>query len=445
MAMHLKAFVLTALRSATNGGRGFHLWMTALTLIILLGAYAYGLQLRDGLGVTGMNDHVSWGLYIANFTFLVGLAAAAMMLVLPAYVLKDVDFSRAVLMAEAVAVAALVMCLLFVIVDIGNPLASWHMMPIIGSLNWPSSLLAWDVIVLNGYLALNLAIPFYILYTRFVGRTPDKRKYLPWMYIAVLWAISIHLVTAFLLAGLPARPFWNTALLGPRFLASAFTAGPAFVIMLLWFIRTRTEYRIEDGAFTKLALITTVAAQINLIMLGSELFYKFYSPTHHGINAKYLFLGLNGHNALVPWIWTAIGLNIAATITLMIHPLRRNPRTLMIACAVLFVAVWIEKGLGLVIPGFVPSPLGEIVEYTPTWVELAVTAGIWAIGLAVMTVLVRIALPIELGHARSPHIRKLDALPRQRSVMRPRTDGRAPQRLVHAGGDRQATGPTRYH
>jgi molybdopterin-containing oxidoreductase family membrane subunit len=326
-------------------------------------------------------------------------------------------------MAEAVAVAALVMCLTFVVVDIGNPLAGWHLMPGIGFLNWPRSLLAWDVLVLNGYLALNLAIPFYILYSHFCGHTPEKKKYLPWMYIAVMWAVSIHLVTAFLLAGLPARPFWNTALLGPRFLASAFTAGPAFVILLLWFIRRETKYDIADGAFSKLALVTTVAAQINLVMLGSELFYKFYSPTHHGINAKYLFFGLDGHSALVPWIWTAIALNVLATIALMIHPLRRNPRWLMPACAVLFVSIWVEKGMGLVVPGFIPSPLGEIVEYTPTVVELGVTAGVWAVGLFVLTVLVRVALPIELGEARSPYIDDV----RAPTIVRPRSTRARPK------------------
>jgi molybdopterin-containing oxidoreductase family membrane subunit len=360
---------------------------------------------------------VSCGLYISNFTFLVGMAAAAMMLVLPAYILHDVDFSRAVLMAEAVAVAALVMALGFVVVDLGNPKGSWHLAPGIGYLNWPRSLLAWDVIVLNGYLALNLAIPFYILYSHYAGRSPAKHKYLPWMYISAMWAVSIHLVTAFLLAGLPARPFWNSALLGPRFLASAFTAGPAFVILLLHFIRRTTQYDIPDGAFSKLALVTVAAAQINIVMLISELFAEFYSQTHHSINAQYLFLGLDGHNALVPWIWTGIGLNVASTIVLMIHPFRRNPKWLMPACATLFAGIWIEKGIGLVIPGFIPSPLGEIVEYTPTWVELCITAGIWALGLFVLTVLVKVALPIELGHVRSPY---LEEPPSGRAV-RPRS------------------------
>jgi Ni/Fe-hydrogenase subunit HybB-like protein len=414
--VHLKPFALNALNSATSGGRRYHVWMGTLTVIMLAGAYAYSLQLRYGLAVTGLNDHVSWGLYISNFTFLVGLAAAAMMLVLPAYILKDVDFSRAVLMAEAVAVAALVMCLSFVVVDIGNPLAGWHLIPGIGFLNWPRSLLAWDVLVLNGYLALNLAIPFYILYSRYSGRQPDKRKYIPWMYIAVVWAVSIHLVTAFLLAGLPARPFWNTALLGPRFLASAFTAGPAFVILLLSLIRRETKYEISDGAFSKLALITTAAAQVNLVMLISELFYKFYSPTHHGINARYLFFGIDGHHALVPWIWTAIAMNALATVAMMIHPIRRNHRWLMLASGALFVSIWVEKGIGLVVPGFIPSPLGEIVEYTPSLVEIGVTLGIWAFGLFVLTVLVRVALPIELGEARSPYIDGAKAAP----LVRPR-------------------------
>ena len=415
--MHLGAFLRTALTSATTGGRRYHLWMGTLTAIMLAGAYAYSLQLRYGLGVTGMSDHVSWGLYISNFTFLVGLAAAAMMLVLPAYILEDVDFGRAVLLAEGVAVAALVMCLGFVVVDLGGPQRGWHLIPGLGFLNWPRSLLSWDVIVLNGYLALNLAIPFYILYSRYAGRPPAKRKYLPWMYISVMWAVSIHLVTAFLLAGLPARPFWNTGLLGPRFLASAFTAGPAFMILMLSVVRRNTNYPIADAAFSKLALITTITAQINLIMLASELFYEFYWPTAHGIHARYLFFGLDGHRALVPWIWTAVGMNVLATAALMTHSIRRNPRWLMPACAVLFVAIWVEKGIGLVIPGFVPSPLGEIVEYRPSLVELGVTAGIWALGMFVLTVLVRVALPIELGEARSPYLDQTAAA----KIVRPRS------------------------
>jgi len=426
--MHLKWFFLSALKSATTGGRRYHLWMGVLTLIMLFGAYAYSVQLREGLVVTGMNDHTSWGLYISNFTFLVGMAAAAVMLVLPAYVLEDVDFSRAVLIAEGVAVSALSMCLAFVVVDLGNPFASWHLTPGIGILNWPQSMLAWDVIVLNGYLALNIFIPFYILYNHYRGLKPHKSRYLPWVYLSVFWAVSIHLVTAFLMAGLPARPFWNHGLLGPRFLASAFTAGTAFMILLLWFVDSETEYDIDRGAFRKLAMITTVAAQVNLIMLASEIFTEFYFPTHHVESARYLFFGLDGYDALVPWIRTALLLNVAATVVLTIHSLRESRNWLLGACTVLFVAVWVEKGMGLVVPGFVPSPLGEIVEYSPTWVEICVTLGIWAMGLFILTVLVKVALPIELGRVRSPLLDRDERGGRTRSRDRTRSIGRTRSR-----------------
>ena len=263
---HARAFVLAALDAATSGSRRYHLWMGFLTLVMVVGAYAYSIQLREGLHVTGMTDHVSWGLYISNFTFLVGMAAAAVMLVLPAYVLGDVDFSRAVLIGEGLAVAALIMCLCFVVVDLGGPLRSWHLAPGIGFLNFPRSLLAWDVVVLNGYLALNLGIPLYILWSHFMGRKPNPKKYVPFVYLSVFWAVSIHMVTAFLLAGLPARPFWNSSLMGPRFLASAFAAGPAFIILMLSVVRASSDYPIEQSAINKLAMIATVAAQFVAVL-----------------------------------------------------------------------------------------------------------------------------------------------------------------------------------
>jgi molybdopterin-containing oxidoreductase family membrane subunit len=248
---------------------------------------------------------------------------------------------------------------------------------------------------------LNLLIPLYLIYHHYTGEPPAKHRYVPWIYVSVFWAVSIHLVTAFLFAALPARPWWHSALLGPRFLASAFAAGPAFIILYLYFIHSTTPYKIAAATFAKLAMIATVAAQINLVMLASEIFTEFYS-THREASAEYLFFGYRGRSQLVPWIWTAMAMNVAATIVLMIHPLRRDPRWLVPACAVLFGAIWTEKGLGLVIPGFVPSPLGEVVEYFPTWVEWTVTAGIWALGFFVLTVLVRVALPIEMGKAKSP-------------------------------------------
>jgi molybdopterin-containing oxidoreductase family membrane subunit len=383
-----------------TGNKAYHLWMGTLSFIMILGAILYSVQLENGLAVTGMNDHVSWGLYISNFTFLVGLAAAAVMLVIPAYVFSDVDLYKVVLIGEGVAVGALLMCLAFVTVDIGGPQRFWHLIPGIGRLNFPQSLLAWDIIVLNGYLALNLLIPFYILFNKYQGKHANKKIYIPLVFLSIFWAVALHMVTAFLYSGLSSRPFWNNALLGPRFLASAFAGGPAFILVMLGITKKFSDFKVNEEILKKIALIVTIAAQVNLLMLGSEIFKEFYNATHHSISAVYLFFGIGSKNALVPWIWTSISINIIATVTLTIHKLRSNPMYRYPACILLFIAIWIEKGMGLVVPGFIPSPLGTIVEYQPTLIEIGITIGIWAFGLFVITTLVRLGFAVEQNHIR---------------------------------------------
>lgn len=396
----LKSLVIDSLDTITKGSKKYYIWMGLLTLVMLMGMYCYSIQLEEGLSVTGMSDRVSWGLYISNFTFLVGVAAAAVMLVMPTYVLKDIDFKQAVLIGEGLAVAALIMCLAFVVADMGGPSVLWHMLPRIGVFNFPNSMLTWDVIVLNGYLFINITIPFYILFRHYQGKEAKKSIYVPGAILSVFWAVGIHLVTAFLYQGLQARPFWNNALLGPRFLASAFAAGPALIILVLAVIRSFTAFKIPDKTIKKIAMIVTVAAQINLIMLVSELFKEFYAPTHHSESAYYLFFGLHGKNALLPWIWTAIPLNVIATIMLTFGKLRNNLKVLYFCCFILFVAIWIEKGFGLIVPGFIPGPYGKIVEYLPTGIEIGVTAGIWGLGAFVFTILAKTAIGIETGELR---------------------------------------------
>ncbi|MBS3993671.1 MAG: polysulfide reductase NrfD [Bacteroidetes bacterium] len=393
-------FVKDSLDEVTKGSKVYHIWMATLTLIMLIGAFCYYIQVDQGMVVTGMSDNVGWGLYISNFTFLVGIAAAAVMLVLPTYIFKDIDFTQAVLIGEGLAVAALLMCLAFVVVDVGGPANLWHVIPIIGIMNFPNSMLAWDIIVLNGYLFINITVPLYILINVYQNKKPNKNVYLPGVFISVFWAVSIHMVTAFLYQGLQARPFWNTALLGPRFLASAFAAGPALIILVLTIINKYTLFKIASKTIDKIAIIVTVAAQINLIMLISELFKEFYFPTHHSISAQYLFFGLEGKTALVPWIWTAIILNVIATAMLTFHKVRNNKKYLLFACAILFIGIWIEKGFGLIVPGFIPGQWGEIVEYTPTFIEIGVTLGIWAMGAFIFTVLAKAGIAVEVGKLR---------------------------------------------
>jgi Ni/Fe-hydrogenase subunit HybB-like protein len=380
-----------------KGSKAYYCWVLSLLALMVIGAAAYIHQLNEGLIVTAMRDQVSWGFYISNFTFLVGVAAAAVLLVIPAYVYHWKPIKEIAVLGELLAVSAITMCLLFVTVDIGHPERFWHLIPKIGILNFPRSLLAWDVVVLNTYLILNLTISVYILYNLYYKREPNKNFTTPLLLFSIPAAISIHTVTAFLYNGLGARPFWNSSILVPRFLASAFCSGPAFMILIFMLVRKYTKFKIEDQAIQKVAELIAYAMFINLLLLGAELFKEYYTATVHLAPVHYLFQGLKGYSALVPWIWTAMIFNVTAFFIFLIPETRKNNVTLVIGCILIFTGVYIEKGMGLVIPGFIPDVLGEIYEYSPTGVEMLLTMGIWATGLFVFTMLLRVAIPILNG------------------------------------------------
>lgn len=395
-------FLWRSIGLSTEGGAAFYTWMFALTAVFLVGANAWANQVTRGMITTHMTDHVSWGLYIANFTFMVGVAAGGVMMVIPAYLYHDRKMHDVVIIGELLAIAAIVMCLMFVTADLGRPDRFWHLIPGVGRFNFPMSMLTWDVIVLNGYLLLNLHICGYLLYIRFLGRTPNPRWYVPFVMVSIVWAISIHTVTAFLYCGLGGRPFWNSALLAPRFLTSAFVSGPAFIIVTLFALRRFARVSVPDRPIQTLVKIVRITILINLLMVVSELFTEFYTGGAHTSAARYLFFGLHGFTGLVPWIWTAIICNILAAI-LFLHPTALSQAPVVIgACVLAFVGVWIEKGMGLIIPGFIPSTLHEIVEYAPSMIEWKVTAGIWAFGLMVYTVALKVAAPIISSDGARP-------------------------------------------
>ncbi len=386
-------FVWQCVRLSFVGDWRYHAWMTLLTVVALVGLHAYCQQFVHGLVTTGMTDQVSWGLYIANFTYLVGLAAAAAMLVIPVYVYRNMHLHDVVIFGELLAVAVIIMCLLFVMVDLGRPDKGLHLLQ---RFNFPISMLTWDVIALNGYLLLNLHICGYLLYCAYCRRPPAPIFYVPFVFVAIVWAVSIHTVTAFLYVGLGGRPFWNSAIIAPRFLASAFAAGPAFIILTLQIVRRVTAHRVSDDALLTLRRIVQVAMLINFFLLGCEVFTEFYTDSAHLASARYLYFGLHGRAALVPWIWIAISFNLVAAVLLLL-PASRGLPVLNVACVFTIAGIWIEKGMGLIVPAFIPTPLGEIVEYVPTLHEWLVSLGIWAFGLLLYTIFVRISVPVLAG------------------------------------------------
>ncbi len=394
-------FVGSAISQSIEGGWKFYVWMTLLTAIFLVGANAWAVQERDGMAVTAMSDHVSWGLYIANFTFIVGLAAGGVMMVIPAYLYHDKDMHDIVIIGELLAIAAIIMSIMFVVCDLGRPDRFWHMLPGLGKFNFPVSMLTWDVIVLNGYLLINLHICGYLLYKRFRGHAPRAKMYVPFVFLSIVWAISIHTVTAFLYCGLGGRPFWNTALLAPRFLASAFVSGPAFLIVAIQIIRNQTGRMFGEGAIVTLVSIIRITILISLLMVASEVFVEFYTGGSHTGAARYLYFGLDGHNELVPWIWSSVVATILAGILFLVKDVNRYPWVLNTACLLAFAGLWIEKGMGMIIPAFIPSTLHEIVEYRPSLTEWKVTAGIWALGFMIYTLLIKITVNVYSSKQRN--------------------------------------------
>jgi molybdopterin-containing oxidoreductase family membrane subunit len=347
-----------------------------------------------------MRDQVSWGFYISNFTFLVGVAAAAVLLVIPAYLYNFKPIKEIVLLGEMLAIAAIIMCLLFVVSDMGRPEMGWHILPILGTMNFPSSLLAWDVIVLNGYLAINCIAVFYVLYKLSYGKEYKMSFLWPIIILSIPWAISIHTVTAFLYNGLSSRPFWNASILAPRFIASALCSGPALMIILFQIVRKASKMEISNAAIFKIAELIAYAMGINLFLFGAEFFKEFYSGSVHLAPMEYLYFGLHGHNNLVPWMWTAFIFNLTAFFIFLRPKTRENFLTLNIACVLIITGVYIEKGMGLIIPGFIPGVLGEIYEYGPSAIEKSVALGIWATGALFFTLLLKFALPIYTGELR---------------------------------------------
>jgi Ni/Fe-hydrogenase subunit HybB-like protein len=395
-------FVTGCARLVVRGNRAYFAWLALLGAAIAVGALAYAHQYRTGLVATNMRDQVSWAFYVGNFTFLVGVAAAAVLLVIPAYVYEWGPLKEVVILGELLAISAITMCLLFILVDMGRPDRFLHIVPLLGTPNWPHSLLTWDALVLNTYLGLNGVVVAHILWKGYHGEHYSKRIVVPLVLFSIPAAVSIHTVTAFLYNGMASRPFWNASILAPRFLASAFCSGPAVMLILFQVLRKTARFPIRDEAIFKIAELMAYAMFVNLFLLGAELFKEYYSATEHLLYTQYLWSGIGGHRALVPFAWFSLACSVAAFVLFLVPRTRRNFVTLNVGCVLIWAGVYIEKGIALIIPGMTPDTLGEIYEYRPSATEWAIAAGVFGIGFLVFTVLVKIAVPILQGTFRAP-------------------------------------------
>jgi molybdopterin-containing oxidoreductase family membrane subunit len=379
------------LEKALTGSRKYWVWIFFLLALSGVGFLAYLLQLRDGLGITGLSRDVTWGFYIAQFTYLVGVAASAVMLVIPYYLHNYKKFGKIMVLGEFLAVSAVSMCVLFIFVDLGQPFRVMNVV-LHPTLN---SVMFYDMIVLLGYFMLNIVIAWTVLGAERKG-VPAPGWLKPFIYLSIPWAVSIHTVTAFLYAGLPGRHLWLSAIMAARFLASAFASGPALLIILCLIVKNTTKFDPGREAIQSLAKIVTYAMITNVFFLLLEFFTAFYSGIPgHSHSLQYLFFGLEGHGALVPFMWVFVGLAVVGICIVLFPNLRRNEGILLWGALAIVVSTWIDKGMGLVVGGFVPNPFEKVVEYTPTVPELAITIGVWAIGFLILTVLYKVAVTVK--------------------------------------------------
>jgi Ni/Fe-hydrogenase subunit HybB-like protein len=379
------------LELAIKGSKKYYGWLAVLLVVIGIGFLVYLKQLDFGLGITNLSRDVSWGFYIANLTFLVGVAAGGVMVVLPYYLHDYKAFGRITILGEFLAIAAIVMCILFVLVDLGQP------MRVFNTLLYPSpnSVLFWDIVVLQGYLFINLIVGWNVLEAE-RNQTHYQAWLKPIIYLSIPWAVSIHTVTAFLYAGLPGRGFWMTAILAPRFLSSAFAAGPALLILLCLFIRRVSNFDPGREQIQSLAKIVAYAVCINVFFFLCEVFTAFYSNIpEHMDHITYLFAGLHGKGSLVPFMWTAYGLMLIAII-LLVNPItRKNEGVLTVACIAVFIGTYIDKGLGMISGGFVPNPMHHVVEYAPSIPEILISLGVYGIGALILTLFYKMSISVK--------------------------------------------------
>jgi len=379
------------LEKALEGSKKYWAWVCFLGIFALIGTYWYIRQFNEGLGLTGLHRDVSWGLYIGQFTFLVGVAASAVMLVIPYYLHDFKKFGKIVILGEFLAISAVTMCILFIFVDMGQPMRIMNVI-LHPTLN---SVMFWDSVVLSGYLFINLLVGWVTLGSDRKGVPPPK-WIKPWIYLSIPWAISIHTVTAFLYSGVPGRHFWLTAVMAARFLASAFAGGPALLIILALIVRKVSKFDAGKDVIQAVSRIVAYAMFANVFLLGLEFFTAFYSgiPGHQH-PFVYLYKGIDGHAELVPIMWTSTIFAAISLVMLWVPAIRRKEGLLSLACIMLFISLWIDKGFGLIIGGFVPNPFEEINPYWPTMPEALITLGVWAIGFLVLTFLYKIAITVR--------------------------------------------------
>ena len=371
--------------------KAYWAWIAFLAALFAVGFAAYIYQMVNGFHVTGMSRDISWGMYIGHLTFFVGVAAGGVMIVLPYYLHNVKEFGRITVVGEFLAIPAIIMALLFVVVDIGSPMKLFN----VYLYYTPHSMLCWDATVLPIYLILNIVVGYNVLQAENKGVKYGKIVKALAVF-SIPFAFSIHIVTAWLYAGLPSRHYFLTAMLPAKFLAGAFATGPALIILICFILNKLTGFDAGKKAIDRLATTVAYAYTATIFMVVCEFFTAFYSnvPSHKAA-LQYLFAGYHGHNQFVPLMMVFLVLVVITLVIMIPRQTRTNYKLLGFGCAAAFLSMYIEKGLTFVIGGLSETPFGTIAEYHVTVPEVLIIVGIFALGFLIASILFKLVVVVK--------------------------------------------------
>ena len=409
---------------------GFLLWMGFLGALLVVCLYAYTIQLREGLGVTGLRDVTSWGMYIANFVFFVATSLCGMLIssVLGLIGYKWVKpISR---IAEIIAIAFAAVAGLVIISDMGRP----DRLPYVFLFGRVQSPILWDVTVVTTYFVLSLLLWFFPMIPDLAiakDKLDGRPKFLVkayeilsfrWMHhetqyrimgqavrilliLIIPTAFAIHTVTSWLFAVTP-RVGWDSTIFGPYFISGAFVSGAAAVIIAMYFFRVnyRLEKYLNGEVFERMGRVMVLVAIVYFYFNLNEFLVPAYKlKAGDAIHLRELF---TGHHAMLFWGIQLFGLVIP--IVLLLFRQMRKPLPMMVISVFVLCASWLKRYIIVVPPQAHPNlPVQHVpiewVVYKPTLIEIAVTVASIVLVLIIITVLSKLFPVVPIWEMAEEH------------------------------------------
>lgn len=374
-------------------GVAFYGWTAVLIFFMAVAVYAWYVQFSEGLIVTDMRDVVMWGLYIANYSFFLGISAGSLIISAVAYVFDLERYKQVSRIAVVIATICGILAMVFILVDLGHPERAVVEMILTPN---PASMFISDFIMLSLYLLVCIIYGW----TAIRGKGNELRtKALA--TIAIILAILAIGVSSWVFGFVKARPMWSSALLTPLFISSAFVSGIALVIFTAILASRFTKIEVEPTLLSDLGKILAILIPIDLFLLLTETVTVWYAEIPSHVETTSLLL--TGPYSTLFWSEVVVGAFVPFLI--LAYPrTRKSISVLAIASVLVMVGVFVKK-FNLVVPGLSlqtlgilgGSPLGELMgTYSPTWVEWAIVAGLYALGMFLFTVSMKL-LPLGMS------------------------------------------------